>query len=160
MFAKYGLSFLEVIGINAEIKAVCSTEIVTDDLKTHLLDLLIYTTDDELINIEFHSSNLDEKNLARYFKYAHETYRKYRKEVKSIIILNEKIDEDYKLFEINKRQHYCFQLISLKNYNAQNIISSVKDKLINNQPISKKDIIQLTLIGFTNYQQTLEEILI
>ena len=158
LFNIFGQDFLNGLNINYTFKKAISTELIVLGVKSFYLDVLIETEEGILLDIEFQSTKLYEKPLIRFYLYALFATIKYREEIETYIVSKEEKKTYTRTLKLNEKFKYPFKVISLKEVNGEELLDKLENKIKNNQEIGNDEIVQLILVGYSSFNQTIETI--
>ena len=152
----FGNETLKFLKIDSEVKEFLSTEIISIENRSKFVDMLIQTVDDLLIHIEFHSGDIKKSTLYRNNAYSADLANITKKDVRSFIIsLGEK---DKSVLELKMENiHYTPDCEFLREYNGDEILNTLKDKMYNEKDITGEDLFFLVFLPFTSHKRSDEE---
>ena len=152
----FGNETLKFLRIDSEVDQFLSTEIISIDNRSKFVDMLIQTVDDLLIHIEFHSGDIRKSTLYRNNAYSADLANITKKDVISVIIsLGEK---DKSVLELKMENiHYTPNCKFLREYDGDEILNMLRDKLNNNKKITGEDLFFLVFLPFTSHKRSDKE---
>ena len=154
---------LKFIGLPYKIINITLSELTNLDAKIHRLDFAgeVEKKNGERISVilEFQTKVPNMDDYERFFQYAANLRIYNKKKVEIYIICMEKTDITKKEFVLNDECTFIMNLISLKNFRAEEIFKNIEYKLKNNVEITDEDIASLQLIVYTDYEETKLEII-
>lgn len=152
----FGNETLKFLKIDSEVKEFLSTEIISIDNRSKFVDMLIQTVDDLLIHIEFHSGDIRKSTLYRNNAYSADLANITKKDVRSFIISLG--DKDKSVLELKMENiHYTPDCEFLREYDGDEILNTLKDKMYNQRDITGEDLFFLVFLPFTSHQRSDEE---
>ena len=131
-----------------------------DKCKNYKVDFVGLSNNDRVINIEFQSTYVSNHDVIRFMKYAIILKEKYNKETITLIISTfEKKNREinFKLHKNSDNTLYLYVLVSL---DADEIFKQIEEKVKNNQELSQKDIVDLSIIPLFKSKYSVGEVLL
>ena len=150
-------------GIDVEIISVIQQEFRSIDLiKTNRVDIVGdgHRRGQPITAImECHSRIPTKDDILRFAQYITTVFFFKNNKVELYILCTEEIKEDKNEIIINDDSKIVMNIISLKNFKAEEIFKNVENKLKNNDAITDEDIAALQLIAYTSYTEPAYKIL-
>ena len=150
-------------GIDVEIISVIQQEFRSIDLiKTNRVDIVGdgHRRGQPITAImECHSRIPTKDDILRFAQYITTVFFFKNNKVELYILCLEEIKEDKIEIIINDDSKIVMNIISLKNFKAEEIFKNVENKLKNNDAITDADIAALQLIAYTSYTEPAYKIL-
>ena len=109
--------------------------------------------------MECHSRIPTKDDILRFAQYITTVFFFKNNKVELYILCTEEIKEDKNEIIINDDSKIVMNIISLKNFKAEEIFKNVENKLKNNDAITDEDIAALQLIAYTSYTEPAYKIL-
>ena len=139
--------FLEILGINSKNVKIMTQELRQLDPTTFVPDIIL-ELDDEIRIIELQSVKVGKRHHKRFHVYVALADYKFDKIGKKIALSVFSTAEESKkvVFKVNDDNEFVYDVISLKNYDAGEIINTIKNKIENELEISSKELILFALV--------------
>ena len=137
---------------------VLPTEVI-NEYKEYRMDYVVITNKNIIVDFEFHSSSLREKDIKRYANYAYILGNKYDLDVITIVVSTYYTENFTETFKIHKKASHPIYIHSLKSIDGDEIFRKINKKHKLGEKISKKDISKLALIPFYGSKYPIEEVL-
>ncbi|MDO5849530.1 MAG: hypothetical protein Q4P18_08335 [Methanobrevibacter sp.] len=160
LFDYFSPDFLKAFDIEYTFKQTLNTEIIAYGKHTLRMDVLIETEEGILLNIEFQSTSLDKSVLRRFFEYAYFSSLKYEGAIESYVISTKVKKSTTKYLSIAGKFDYPFEVIALKEIDGGSLLDVLEYKMENGIDLENPEIVKLSLIGYTSFDQSFEEIFI
>ena len=145
----FGQELLEIIKIKGKLVEVHQTEYSILDPKMYKPDM-VFELEDKIIILEFQSSYVDIRDKKRFRFYSalfdqikNETHKDIEVHVLSTVEV-----EKIKCYKINNDSRFPIYIHSLKNYNGDEFLNRINDKITNNLKITKKELLMISLLCF------------
>lgn len=150
---------LERLGIPIKIAKRINGELIFGNIERRT-DFLGLTENDELINIEFQSTPVNEEDIERFGEYASLIRIIEKKYTYPIVIstpqLNPCVDFDY---FINKFTVLKIKVFTLKDENGDEVQKKLLNKIENKEEFDEKDIIDFVLSPLMSSKRRIEEVI-
>lgn len=140
-------TFLNILGKKSKKVKIITKELRQLDPTTFVPDIIL-ELDDEILIIELQSIKLEKKHHQRFYIYvAISTYRldKIKKEVNLCVFTTAEKSKQV-TYKINKDNVFKYDVISLSDYDADEIINTINYKLENDIEITAKELILFSLV--------------
>ena len=136
---------LKQLDYKESIKFTCPNELIIKSNK-YEADFVGYTNKNEILNIEFQSTKITEKDKSRFTKYAILLKDKYNKNIKTIIISTANKAKRKVTYRINEESQHIINLEVLTTINGDQLYNNIQNKHKNNEKLREEDIANLSLI--------------
>ena len=150
----FGEEVMPWLNIPEKVQAVAATEMVKVEMRHLYEDFTFVMQNGKWYHFEFESDKLKPKDLRRFREYEATTSAVYGVEVITCVISSCKIQKIYVEMKTGI-SHYRVQMISLKNFQADEIFGKVKKKSGSN--IRKKDLIPVALCPLLGGEMSMKE---
>lgn len=160
---KYANGVLKFLKIPYEITNMISSELTSSPPHIHRMDFVGEAErggEEICIILECQSKLPNDDDITRFFQYVSSLRVFKNRKVELYILCTEKAPYTKREFIINDECVYTMHVISLKDYNAREILKSVEDKIRNNETVTDETIACLQLIAYTDYSESTLKILI
>ena len=138
---------IDIMGIKSKKVKIMTTELRQLDPTTFIPDIIL-ELDDEIRIIELQSVKVGRKHHQRFFIYLAISVYKFDdigKEVNLSVFTT--AEESKKItYSINKDNDFTYEVISLADYDSEEIINTIKDKIKNNVEITRKELLLFSLV--------------
>ena len=139
--------FLDILGKKSKKVKIMTTELRQFDPTTFVPDIIL-ELDDEILIIELQSTKVGKKHHQRFHIYVALSDYKFddiQKEVNLCVFTT--AEESKKItYYVNKDNSFIYEVISLTDYDSDEIINTINDKLKSNAEITGKELILFALI--------------
>ena len=155
---QYGQELIEIINIDGKILKVHQTEYGIIDPKMYKPDL-VFEMEEKIIILEFQSTYVDISDKKRFRLYTalfDQIQNKSQKDIE-VHVLSTVEAEKTKYYKINQDSIFPIYIHSLKNYNGDEFLNTMKVKIANNQQLSKKELLLISLICFMKSENEIEK---
>ncbi len=157
---KYGQELINILNIKGKIIKVHQTEYGIIDPKMYKPDL-VFELEDRIIILEFQSSYIDIKDEKRFRFYSallDQIKNKSNKYIE-VHVMSTIEKEKRKCYKISEESRFPIYIHSLKNLDGDEFLNTMKTKIKNNQKLTKKELLLISLLCFmsskTNTEQTI-----
>lgn len=140
VFANEGLKFF---GIQGKVKEIAPTEIVVLETKNMFMDYTFLMEDDTYIHIEFQTTNKGKNDLRRFKTYESLLELQTNKDVVTYVVYSGNIKNPISEYDCGINT-YKVKNISMANINGDEVFERLKQKINDNEEITKRDLIELT----------------
>ena len=139
--------FLEILGKKSNKVKIITQEIRQLDPSTFVPDIIL-ELDDEILLIELQSIKVGKKHHKRFHVYVALSDYKFDNIGKEINLCVFTTAEDSKIikFKVNKYNDFKYEVISIKDYDAEKIINTMNYKIENNIELTSKELILFALV--------------
>ena len=139
--------FLEILGKKSNKVKIITQEIRQLDPSTFVPDIIL-ELDDEILLIELQSIKVGKKYHKRFHVYVALSDYKFDNIGKEINLCVFTTAEDSKIikFKVNKYNDFKYEVISIKDYDAEKIINTMNYKIENNIELTSKELILFALV--------------
>ena len=146
---EYGQKLIEIIDIAGEIVEVHPTEYSIVDPKMYKPDM-VFELEDKVIILEFQSSYVDvnDKRRFRFYSALVDNVAIKSKKPIEVHVLSTLEKTNTKCYKINSQAKFPIYIHSLKNYEADEFLNSIKIKIKNKIKLSKKELLLISLLCF------------
>ncbi|WP_299524073.1 hypothetical protein [uncultured Methanobrevibacter sp.] len=143
-----------------KVKNIHSTELITDDYTSQLMDFVYQMEDDSFVHYEHFSSNLTENNIIRTGINDMNLYKKTKKLVNTVIISTGDPNKSITNVKFSDNNNYAPKKMKfLKNYKGDKRLKNVKNKIKNNEKLTDFDILDLIILPFLKTTKESEEVI-
>ncbi len=150
---------LKQLGYNELIKLTCPNELIIKSNK-YEADFVGYTNKNEILNIEFQSTKITEKDKSRFTKYAILLKDKYNKNIKTIIISTANKAKRKVTYRINEKSQHIINLEVLTTINGDKLYNNIQNKHKNNEKLREEDIANLSLIPLMKTKEPIDKVIL
>ena len=141
------------------IKSKSATEIVTPNLKNLYMDFAYDMDDDSILHYEHYSCVLTEENLVHTGCYAFEKRRETKKDIVTIIVSTGDPKKSARIVWLNERTNFLpFRIVFLKEYNGEEKLKKIKNKVKNKKKLTFDEIIEIVLMVLFDNSRPPEEV--
>ena len=154
---EYGQELMEIIRIEGKIVEVHQTEYGIVDPKMYKPDM-VFELEDKIIILEFQSSYVDMSDKRRFRLYSalfDQIKNKSKKDIE-VHVLSTVEAEKIKFYNVNRDSIFTIYIHSLKNYDGDEFLNKMKTKISNNQQLSEKELLLISLICFMETENGIE----
>jgi hypothetical protein len=154
---EYGQELMEIIRIEGKIVEVHQTEYGIVDPKMYKPDM-VFELEDKIIILEFQSSYVDMSDKRRFRLYSalfDQIKNKSKKDIE-VHVLSTVEAEKTKFYKVNQDSIFTIYIHSLKNYDGDEFLNKMKTKISNNQQLSEKELLLISLICFMETENGIE----
>ncbi len=155
---EYGQELIEIIKIKGKIVEVHQTEYGIVDPKMYKPDM-VFELEDKIIILEFQSTYVDISDKRRFRLYSalfDQIQNKSQKDIE-VHVLSTVEAEKTKCYRINPDSSFPIYIHSLKSYDGDEFINTMKTKIANNQQLSEKELLLISLICFMKTENGVED---
>ena len=145
----YGQELMDIIKIEGKIVEVHQTEYGIIDPKMYKPDM-IFELEDRIIILEFQSTYVDISDKKRFRLYSalfDHLKNKSQKDIE-VHVLSTVEAEKTKCYKINPDSSFPIYIHSLKSYDGDEFLNMINTKISNNQQLSEKELLLISLICF------------
>lgn len=154
---QYGQELIEIINIEGKIVEVHQTEYGIIDPKMYKPDL-VFELEDRIIILEFQSTFVDISDKRRFRLYSalfDQIQNKSQKDIE-VHVLSTAEAEKTKCYRVNPDSSFPIYIHSLKSYDGDEFLNTMKTKIANNQQLSEKELLLISLICFMKTENGIE----
>ncbi|MBQ2654261.1 MAG: hypothetical protein IJF83_11940 [Methanobrevibacter sp.] len=155
---EYGQKLIEIIKIEGKIVEVHQTEYGIIDPKMYKPEMVL-ELEDKIIILEFQSTYVDISDKRRFRLYSalfDQIQNKSQKDIE-VHVLSTVEAEKTKYYKINPDSKFPIYIHSLKTYNGDEFLNTMKTKIANNQQLSEKELLLISLICFMETDNEIED---
>ena len=145
----YGQELMDIINIEGKIVEVHQTEYGIIDPKMYKPDM-VFELEDRIIILEFQSTYVDTSDKKRFRLYTalfDHLKNKSQKDIE-VHVLSTVEAEKTKCYKINPDSSFSIYIHSLKSYDGDEFLNMINTKISNNQQLSEKELLLISLICF------------
>lgn len=145
----YGQELMDIINIEGKIIEVHQTEYGIIDSKMYKPDM-VFELEDRIIILEFQSTYVDISDKKRFRLYSalfDHLKNKSQKDIE-VHVLSTVEAEKTKCYKINPDSSFPIYIHSLKSYDGDEFLNMINTKISNNQQLSEKELLLISLICF------------
>ena len=145
----YGQELMDIINIEGKIIEVHQTEYGIIDPKMYKPDM-VFELEDRIIILEFQSTYVDTSDKKRFRLYTalfDHLKNKSQKDIE-VHVLSTVEAEKTKCYKINPDSSFSIYIHSLKSYDGDEFLNMINTKISNNQQLSEKELLLISLICF------------
>lgn len=145
----YGQELMDIINIEGKIVEVHQTEYGIIDPKMYKPDM-VFELEDRIIILEFQSTYVDTSDKKRFRLYSalfDHLKNKSQKDIE-VHVLSTVEAEKTKCYKINPDSSFPIYIHSLKSYDGDEFLNMINTKISNNQQLSEKELLLISLICF------------
>jgi len=145
----YGQELMDIINIEGKIVEVHQTEYGIIDPKMYKPDM-VFELEDRIIILEFQSTYVDISDKKRFRLYSalfDHLKNKSQKDIE-VHVLSTVEAEKTKCYKINPDSSFPIYIHSLKSYDGDEFLNMINTKISNNQQLSEKELLLISLICF------------
>ena len=145
----YGQELMGIINIEGKIIEVHQTEYGIIDPKMYKPDM-VFELEDRIIILEFQSTYVDISDKKRFRLYSalfDHLKNKSQKDIE-VHVLSTVEAEKTKCYKINPDSSFPIYIHSLKSYDGDEFLNMINTKISNNQQLSEKELLLISLICF------------
>lgn len=145
----YGQELMDIINIEGKIVEVHQTEYGIIDPKMYKPDM-VFELEDRIIILEFQSTYVDISDKKRFRLYSalfDHLKNKSQKDIE-VHVLSTVEAEKTKCYKINTDSSFPIYIHSLKSYDGDEFLNMINTKISNNQQLSEKELLLISLICF------------
>lgn len=139
--------FLDILGKKSKKVKIMTTELRQLDPATFVPDIIL-ELDDEILIIELQSTEVGKKHHQRFHIYVAISDYKFDgmgKEVNLCVFTT--VEESKKVhYYVNKDNTFTYEIIDLSEYDSDEIINTINDKIKSNNEITEKELILFALV--------------
>ena len=145
----YGQELMDIINIEGKIIEVHQTEYGIIDPKMYKPNM-VFELEDRIIILEFQSTYVDISDKKRFRLYSalfDHLKNKSQKDIE-VHVLSTVEAEKTKCYKINPDSSFTIYIHSLKSYDGDEFLNMINTKISNNQQLSEKELLLISLICF------------
>ena len=145
----YGRELMDIIKIEGKIVEVHQTEYGIIDPKMYKPDM-VFELEDRIVILEFQSTYVDISDKRRFRLYSalfDHLKNKSQKDIE-VHVLSTVEAEKTKCYKINPDSSFPIYIHSLKSYDGDEFLNMINTKISNNQQLSEKELLLISLICF------------
>lgn len=119
---------------------------------------MVFELEDKIIILEFQSSYVDMSDKRRFRLYSalfDQIKNKSKKDIE-VHVLSTVEAEKTKFYNINRDSVFTIYIHSLKYYDGDEFLNKMKTKISNNQQLSEKELLLISLICFMKTENGIE----
>ena len=153
----YGRELMDIIKIEGKIVEVHQTEYGIIDPKMYKPDM-VFELEDRIIILEFQSTYVDISDKRRFRLYSalfDHLKNKSQKDIE-VHVLSTVEAEKTKCYKINPDSSFPIYIHSLKSYDGDEFLNMINTKISNNQQLSEKELLLISLICFMDNRSGIE----
>lgn len=150
--------FLDILGKKSKKVKIMTTELRQLDPTTFVPDIIL-ELDDEILIIELQSTKVGKKHHQRFHIYVAISDYKFDSIPKEVNLCVFTTAEESKkiIYTVNKDNDFIYDVISLTDYDSEEIINTINDKLKDNTEISGKELILFALVPIIEKNEGVED---
>ena len=150
--------FLDILGKKSKKVKIMTTELRQLDPTTFVPDIIL-ELDDEILIIELQSTKVGKKHHQRFHIYVAISDYKFDSIPKEVNLCVFTTAEESKkiIYTVNKDNDFIYDVISLTDYDSEEIINTINDKLKDNTEISGKELILFALVPIIEKNDGVED---
>ena len=155
---KYGQKLMEIINIKGKIVEVHQTEYSIIDPKMYKPDL-VFELEDQIVILEFQSTYIDvnDKRRFRFYTALFDLVKIKSKKPIEVHVLSTAELEKTKIYKVNPESRFPIYIHSLKNYNSDEFLNNINDKIESNESFSEKELLMISLLCFMEHENDIEQ---
>ena len=149
--------FLDIMGRKSKKVKIMTKELRQLDPKTFVPDIIL-ELDDEILIIELQSTKVKKKHHQRFHIYvaiSDYNFDEIGKEV-NLCVFSTAEESKQISYRVNKDNDFNYEIISLEDYDTREIINTINYKIANNDEISGKELILLSLVPIIEKTENIE----
>ena len=153
----YGRELMDIIKIEGKIVEVHQTEYGIIDPKMYKPDM-VFELEDRIVILEFQSTYVDISDKRRFRLYSalfDHLKNKSQKDIE-VHVLSTVEAEKTKCYKINPDSSFLIYIHSLKSYDGDEFLNMINTKISNNQQLSEKELLLISLICFMDNRSGIE----
>ena len=139
---------LKVLGIDATPQKLLSVNYVSSEGRKLVLDLAFLDTEDIIHHIEFQSQKPTLEDMVRFFEYDAALMRQYKKAVRTYIVTTANVLNPIRRSPMHNCCDPTPKFINFIDFNGDEILNRISDKVENNLDLTDKEQAELSLIAF------------
>ena len=150
--------FLDILGKKSKKVKIMTTELRQLDPTTFVPDIIL-ELDDEILIIELQSTKVGKKHHQRFHIYVAISDYKFNSIPKEVNLCVFTTAEESKkiIYTVNNDNDFIYDVISLTDYDSEEIINTINDKLKDNTEISGKELILFALVPIIEKNDGVED---
>ena len=150
--------FLDIIGKTSKKIKIMTKELRQLDPKTFVPDIIL-ELDDEILIIELQSTKVSKRHHKRFHIYVAISDYNFDEMGKEVNLCVFSTAESSKMVShyVNRDNNFNYEVISLEDYDSEEIIKTITYKVENNLEISGKELILFALVPIIEKEGNLEE---
>ena len=121
-------SILEKFGFEHRIIRACPTKITTYDGKTRIGDFIGFLDNEEIINVEAHSTAITNEDKEKFFDYASYLRIRYRRKVHTLVLSSHYKDNNSVILNWHSTSPFTIPYKSFNTLNAEKTINRINFK--------------------------------
>ena len=153
----YGRELMDIIKIEGKIVEVHQTEYGIIDPKMYKPDM-VFELEDRIVILELQSTYVDISDKRRFRLYSalfDHLKNKSQKDIE-VHVLSTVEAEKTKCYKINPDSSFPIYIHSLKSYDGDEFLNMINTKISNNQQLSEKELLLISLICFMDNRSGIE----
>lgn len=150
--------FLEYFNLDDVLISSEPTEIITQDNKTLRMDYVFKTKDNKLVDLEFHTGNIKEKNLVKFNSYITTIHSKTNMRTDLYVIASGKRDSSVLSYVPSNSHEFKAETIFIRELDGEKKLKNVKRKIKNNIKLTKKEQLDLIFIPLMEDKEKQEQL--
>ena len=150
--------FLDIMGKKSKKVKIMTKELRQLDPATFVPDIIL-ELDDEILIIELQSTKVKKKHHQRFHIYvaiSDYNFDEMGKEVNLCVFTTAEESKQISYY-VNRDNDFNYEIISLEDYDAEEIINTIKYKIANNTEISGKELILFALVPIIEKTDNIED---
>ena len=154
---EYGQELIEIIKIKGKIVKVHQTEYGIIDPKMYKPDMVL-ELEDKIVILEFQSTYVDISDKRRFRLYSalfDQIQNKSKKNIEVHVLSTVEVEKT-KYYKINQDSSFPIYIHSLKSYDGDEFLNMMNAKITNNQQLSEKELLLISLICFMKTDNGIE----
>ena len=151
-------ALMRVLGMEHGILKIEYPEVFTEETDRGIMDFPVLTIAGRYIIFEFHSRPLTERLLLRNFQYLANLRARVKYPVDLHIISMDKLKKSVKKVMITSDWEYEVEFTFLIDYDGDEILNTIKNKLENNIALTEEDAYLFSILPFTTHKMDTIEI--
>ncbi len=153
----YRQDLIEIVNIKGELIKLHQTESSIIDPKMYKPDLIMELKD-KIIIFEFQSTRVDtrDKRRFRFYTALFDHVKIKSKKPIEVHVLSTIEKEQVKWYNVSSQARFPIYIHSLKNINGDKLINSMNTKIGNNQKLTTKDLLMISLLCFMESEKSLD----
>lgn len=152
----YGQDLIEIVNIKGELIKLHQTESSIIDPKMYKPDLIMELKG-KIIIFEFQSIRVDTRDKRRFrFYTALFDHVKIKSKKPIEVHVLSTIEKQVKWYNVSSQARFLIYIHPLKNINGDKLINSMNTKIGNNQKLTTKDLLMISLLCFMESEKSLD----
>jgi len=156
----YGQKLMEIVNIEGKIVKIHRTEYGVIDPKMYKPDL-VFELEDKVVIFEFQSSYVDvnDKIRFRFYSALFDHIEIKSKKPIEVHVLSTIENEQVKWYHVNSDSRFPIYIHSLKCYDGDKFLYSMKSKIEHGQYLTEKELLMLSLLCFMKNEKDIEHVI-